>query len=261
MFDTHCHLNFNDFDADRAEVIAQTRAAGVHRVLLPAVDLATSQEVVRLAQAYDGLYSAVGVHPNSSANFGTNDIAQLRQLARAPKVVAIGEIGLDYYWDKSPKDRQLAAFEAQLALASQLELPVIIHDRDAHEDTIAVLENWAKTLPDSLMGRAGVLHSCSAPLAMAQRAVDAGFYIGFTGPITFKKAEDLRQIARALPLGRILVETDAPYLSPEPFRGKRNSPQYIPHIVDRLAGVHGLTLEAMAQVSTENALRLFAITD
>lgn len=260
MFDTHCHLNFHDFDADRADVIAQAYAAGVARVLLPAIDLETSRDVTAMAAAHNGLYCAVGVHPNSTATFGDSTLADLRALASAPKVVAIGEIGLDYYWNKSPKDRQAAAFAAQLELASALELPVIIHDRDAHEDTLAILEAWARTLPVSLQGRAGVLHSCSAPLPIAQRAVALGFYIGFTGPLTFKKSEELRAVARALPPDRLLVETDAPYLTPEPFRGKRNSPAYIPYIVDRLASIHGMTSAQMAAQTTDNALRLFGIT-
>lgn len=174
-------------------------------------------------------------------------------------VVAIGEIGLDYYWDKSPKEAQWAAFEAQLRLAAELALPVIIHNRDAHEDTIAILERWAAELPPALQGRAGVMHSFSAPAPIAERALTCGFYIGFSGPITFKKADALRHIAASVPTERLLVETDAPYLTPEPHRGQRNSPAYIPYIVERLASVHRLDANELARQTTLNAERLFLL--
>ncbi|MEL7236877.1 MAG: TatD family hydrolase, partial [Chloroflexota bacterium] len=182
---------------------------------------------------------------------------EIRGLAAAEKVVSIGEIGLDYYWDKSPKEKQAAAFRAQLELAAELELPVIIHNREASEDVIPILEEWAKTLPDSLRERPGVLHSFSAPQKTAERAIAAGFYLGFTGPITFKKAEDLRHIAAQVPVGRILVETDGPFLTPHPHRGKRNEPGYIPLMVDRLAALHQMSVEDMGRITTENAVRLF----
>src|SRR5690606_33387864 len=149
------------------------------------------------------------------------------ELSQAPKVIAIGEIGLDYYRDRSPKEIQRQAFEAQLALASRLELPVIIHNRDASEDVIAILEAWTRELPDSLRDRPGVLHSFSAPQAIAERALAAGFYLGFTGPITFKNADDLRRVAAMTPLDRILIETDGPFLTPTPHRGQRNEPAYV----------------------------------
>lgn len=259
MFDTHCHLNFDAFEADRNAVISSANALGVTRILIPAVDLATSQEAIALATQHTGIYSAVGVHPNSTTGFSAETVDTLRTLAKTPKVVAIGEIGLDYYWQDSPHAVQASAFDQQLALATELELPVIIHDRDAHADVIRHLEAWSQTLPESLKGRAGVLHSCSAPLDIVERALAIGFYIGFTGPITFKKADDLRRVASAIPLERLLVETDAPFLTPEPYRGKRNSPAYIPHIVDRLAVVKGISTPQLAHITTENALRLFAI--
>jgi TatD DNase family protein len=185
----------------------------------------------------------------------------LEALARADKIVAIGEIGLDYYRDYSPKARQIEAFEAQLALAARLGLPVIIHNREAHEDVIAILEGWVNTLPPGLRERPGVLHSFSAPPAVAERALNAGFYLGFTGPITFKNADDLRRIAARVPLDRLLVETDGPYLTPTPHRGKRNEPAYIPLIVERLASLHILPVEQMAQATTANAERLFQIPE
>ena len=259
MIDTHCHLNFDAYDDDREQVIQRAAEAGVTRIINPGVDLESSRAGIKLAAAHNGVYAAAGIHPNSTANFSDEDIQAIKSLASEPKVIAIGEIGLDYYWDKSPKDKQIEAFEAQLALAAEHELPVIIHNREASDDVIAILETWASALPASLKDRPGVLHSFSAPQAIAERALKIGFYLGFTGPITFKKAEDLRRIARTVPVDHILVETDGPFLTPVPFRGKRNEPAYIPHIVDRLASLKQMPTGEMARLTTDNAGRLFRL--
>lgn len=259
LFDTHCHLDFNVYDADRDEVVARAASAGVTRILNPGIDLPTSRDAVKLAVRFDGLWAAVGVHPNSSADFAPPLLADLRALAAEPKVVAIGEIGLDYYWDRSPRDRQLIAFEQQLELAAILELPVIIHNRDASEDVLAALERWVPGLPPALKGRPGVLHSFSAPPYIAELALALGFYLGFTGPITYKKADDVRAAARLTPLDRILVETDGPFLAPVPFRGQRNEPAYIPHIVRQLAEVKTLSEAEAGAATLSNAQRLFNI--
>jgi TatD DNase family protein len=257
LVDTHCHINFDSYDEDRDQVIERAAQVGVTRVINPAVDVETSKTVVELAARYEGLYAAVGVHPNSTARFAPEDLTAVESLAKAPKVVAIGEIGLDYYRDRSPKSAQVAAFEAQLALAAKLELPVIIHNREAHDDILSILEHWVSSLPPSLKARPGVLHSFSAPAAIAERALKTGFCLGFTGPITYKNADDLRRIAASMPLDHILVETDGPFLTPMPYRGKRNEPAYIPYIVQRLAALKRIGDEAMAQATTENAERLF----
>lgn len=258
MIDTHCHLNFENYDDDRGQVIAAAAAAGVTRILIPAVDPDTSQQAIDLAQQFPSrIFAAVGVHPNSTADFSAGTLQQVEALSHQEGVVSIGEIGLDYYWDKSPKEKQIEAFEAQLALAANRELPVIIHNRDANEDVLPILETWSKTLPHSLKDRPGVMHSFSAPAEFAERALKIGFYLGFTGPLTFKKAEELRQIAARVPLDRLLVETDGPFLTPEPHRGKRNHPAYVTHIVDRLAALHGLPSDDMARLTTQNAVRLF----
>lgn len=259
MIDTHCHLNFDSYDEDRAAVIQRATESGVTRIIIPAVDIVTTQEALALAANHTGIFAAAGVHPNSTADFDKTILAQIEQLAVSPKVIAIGEIGLDYYWDKSPKINQQAAFEAQLELAAKMQMPVIIHNRDASDAVIPILENWVKTLPDTLKERPGVLHSVSAPPDLAERALAAGFYLGFTGPITFSKAEETRTIARHTPLNRILVETDAPFLTPHPYRGKRNEPSYIPYIVERLASVKNIPIDEMARLTTENAMRLFGL--
>lgn len=259
LIDTHCHFNFEDYDQDRDQVWADSHAAGVRRIIIPAVDIQTSHEAIALAEKYEGIYVAVGIHPNSTAEFDEDVIPAIRELASHPKVVSIGEIGLDYYWDKSPKSQQFRAFEAQLALARELELPVIIHNREASDDTLTILEKWAQELPDTLKARPGVLHSFSGDVAIAKRALDIGFYLGFTGPITYKNADEMRRVAATTPLNRILVETDAPFLTPIPHRGKRNAPAYIPIMVDRLASLHYILTEEMGRYTTENAVTLFKL--
>jgi TatD DNase family protein len=259
VIDTHCHLNFDGYDADRDAVIARAAEAGVTRMINPGVEAESSRAAVALAAQYSGIYAAVGIHPNDTAQFAPGDLTEIEALAKTAKVVAIGEIGLDYHWDDSPKAMQFAAFEAQLALAARLELPVIIHNREASEDVIAILEAWARDLPPALRQRPGVLHSFSAPQMIAERALAAGFYLGFTGPITYKNADDLRRVAASVPTDRLLVETDGPYLTPTPYRGKRNEPAYIPIMVERLASLHRVTPAEMAAATTANAERLFRL--
>lgn len=259
MIDTHCHINFEGYDDDREAVLQRSFAAGVTRVIIPAVDVETSHEIVSLVTTHDGLYGAVGIHPNDTADFDEAVISEIEKLAGQAKIVSIGEIGLDYYWDKSPKEKQFAAFEAQLALAARLELPVIIHNRQANEDVMSILETWAKGLTGSLKERPGVMHSFSGTQAIAERALASGFYLGFTGPITYKNADETRRIAAAVPLDRLLVETDGPFLTPVPHRGKRNEPAYIPLIIERLAGIKLSTPEEIARITTENAIRLFQL--
>ncbi len=261
MIDTHCHINFDKYDEDRPLVLAQAQEAGVTQIINPAIDLATSREILRLCDQFDCLYAAVGIHPNSSADFSDSLLDELRALATHARVVAIGEIGLDYYWDDSPKAKQFEALEKQLELAANLELRVIIHNRDASDDVIAILENWSATLPPSLKECPGVLHSFSAPIEVAERALNCGFFLGFTGPITYKNADQLRHIAATVPLDRIVVETDGPFLTPVPHRGKRNEPAYIPLIVERLASLKQVSVEIMSQATTENARRLFNLPE
>lgn len=259
LVDTHCHINFDSYDADREAVIRRAAEAGVRQTINPAIDMPTSRAVLQLTASYDGLFAAVGIHPNSSGDFADSMLDEISELAKQPKVVAIGEIGLDYHWDKSPKDQQFRAFEAQLTLAAKLELPVIVHNREASEDIMVILEGWVKDLPDSLKEHPGVLHSFSAPASIAERALASGFYLGFTGPITYKNADDLRRIAARVPFNRVLVETDGPFLTPVPHRGKRNEPAYIPYMVERLASLQLVSVEAMGKATTENAARLFKL--
>lgn len=254
LIDTHCHLDFEWFDEDREAMIARALEAGVKRMIVPAIDLAGCTAVLRLAEQYDEVYAAVGIHPNSTADWQDSWIGELRPFAQHEKVVAIGEIGLDYYRDHSPRPVQQQALRAQLELAAELDLPVILHNRESNEDIIRLLQE------SPLVGRdnPGVLHSFAADWPTAEAALAMGFYLGFTGPVTYKKADELRRIVAQVPLDRILVETDAPFLAPQQYRGKRNEPAYVRFVAERIAALHGLETAEFAQISTANAQRLFA---
>ena len=254
LIDTHCHLDFERFDDDRDGIVARAVEAGVRRIIVPAIDRDNGRAVLQLSEEYEGVYTAVGIHPNSTAEWQDKWISELHGLAGHEKVVAIGEIGLDYYWDKSPKQIQQRALAMQLELAAELDLPVVIHNRESSVDVLRLLA------ASSLAGRegSGVLHSFSADWQTAKTALDLGFYLGFTGPITYKNADELRDIAAKVPLDRILVETDAPFLAPQKFRGKRNEPAYVALVAERLAVLRGMETAVLAQQTTDNAHRLFS---
>jgi TatD DNase family protein len=254
LIDSHCHLDFPQFDADRDEVLARSAAAGVTALVNPGADLESSRRAVALAERYTAIYAAVGVHPHDAATLDGPALVELRQLAAHPKVVAIGEIGLDYYRDLSPRDRQRAAFEAQLALAAELDLPVIVHQREAAADVLAALRAWAGG------GHPGcVLHAFGGEEATADEAVAQGFYLGIGGPLTYQNARRLPEIVPHLPLERLLLETDAPYLPPHPYRGQRNEPAYLALVAHRLAELRGLPLETLTSQVTENTGRAFRL--
>lgn len=236
-------------------VISRAAEVGVERIIIPALDLSNVRAVLALAERYAGVFAAVGVHPNSTADWRDEWIDDLRAPARHEKVVAVGEIGLDYYWEKAPAETQHRAFALQLELAAELDLPVIIHNRDAAPDVLRLLA----ASPLSGAARPGVLHSFSADWTTAEAALSMGFYLGFTGPLTFKKADELRDIAARAPLDRVLIETDAPYLTPHPYRGRRNEPAYVRYVAEKLAEVRGLSPEEIARATTANAERLFRL--
>lgn len=253
LIDTHCHLDFDRFDADRDLVVKQAATAGVQRVIVPAIDLESCQKVLYLAEKYDLVFAAIGIHPNSSADWRDEWLKRLRKLADHPKVVAIGEIGLDYYRDWSPQPIQKIAFAAQVSLAGELGLPIIVHNRQADADVLQILEG-AKKKWSQLKG---VLHSFSSPWETAVSAVEMGFYLGFTGPITYKNAGELRDVAANIRLDRVLVETDAPFLAPQQFRGKRNEPAFVIHVAAKLAEIRSTTPAEIARQTTANAESLF----
>jgi TatD DNase family protein len=262
LTDTHTHLDFPQFDDDREQVIERAANAGVGTIVNVGADLASSQAAVALAEAYPQIYAAVGVHPHDAKTVTGEMLKELRALALHPKVVAIGEIGLDFFRDLSPRDQQRQAFQKQLALASEIGKPVIIHDRDAHSEIMTILRHWIESSrkPSAISHQpVGVLHCFSGDLAMAQEAIKMGFYISVAGPVTFKNAQGLRELVRQLPLEKLLVETDCPYLTPQPHRGKRNEPAYVKFVAQEVARVKGVTLEEVARVTSDNARALFAL--
>jgi TatD DNase family protein len=256
LVDTHCHLNLSAYDTDREEVLDRARSAGVERILVPGVDLPTSEIAIELAEKHADVFAAVGVHPHYVSEWSKAHADEITSLAQSPNVVAIGEIGLDYYRNLSPPEMQRHAFEDQLEIASSMKYPVLIHNREAIGDILNHLSKWIHNLPPSLSARAGVLHAFSADLASAIEAIQQGFYIGIAGPITFPKAEALRNIVSQLPSNRLVIETDSPYLTPEPHRGKRNEPAHLEWIAQNVNDIRDDDYSTI-RATTENAKNLF----
>ena len=252
IFDTHAHYDDSRFDGDRDAVLAALPEAGVELVLDPGCDLPSSRAAAALAERYGHVYAAAGIHPENCAGFQDADLAALRQLLAQPKVAAIGEIGLDYYWaENPPRDFQQMVFRKQLALAEELDLPVIVHDREAHGDSLSIIREFPAVT--------GVFHCFSGSPEMAEELLKRGWYLGFDGPITYKNARRAPEVAAITPLERIVVETDAPYLSPVPVRGRRNDSRYLPHVIAKLAEWKGVTPEEMTRITCENGKRLFRL--
>lgn len=271
LTDTHCHLDYNKFDADCAEVIQRAQDSGLVRMLVPGLDQTSSMAAVRLAESNPSVWAAVGFHPTDLDKFSESAFQQVKDLARHPKVVAIGEIGLDYYWAKEEDKRafQREALKRQLQFAKEVDKPVVIHMReegdawsgDASNHLLEILKEWQNGLASPRRERPGVLHSFNGDLETAQKALALHFYIGITGPVTYPKAENKREIVRQLPLDKILIETDAPFLPPVPHRGKRNEPAYVVHIADKIAEIHSKSPAEIAAITTSNAAHLFAWGD
>jgi len=250
--DTHCHLNHPDFASDAGLVWSRAKDAGVHAAVVVGYDLASSESALQVAERLDGCWASVGIHPHDAVQCDENALLQLHRLASHPRVTAIGEIGLDYYRNLSPKDAQQQALEQQINLALQLRLPAIIHCRDAYDDLLPILARYPLR---------GVLHCFSGELHHAQRAVEMGWYLGIGGVVTFKNAHTLREVVQRVPLENLLLETDAPYLAPMPHRGKRNEPAYIPLIARMVASLKNVPLEELATVTTQNARCLFSLEE
>jgi TatD DNase family protein len=260
LVDTHCHLDFNNFDSDRPQVIERAWEAGVERIINPGIDLQSSEKALSLAKAYPEVYAAVGVHPNEAHSWKEDTYSALQGLAVHEKLVAIGEIGLDYYRNRAPKDLQRRIFQEQLSLAADLGLPVIIHNRNATGEILELLTDWHSRLVadgSPLADRPGVLHSFSDGEDAARAAIEKNFFIGFTGPVTFRNAPVLQRLAAALPAENILVETDAPFLSPHPYRGKRNEPAMVRLVAAKVAELTDRSYQSIASITTANASRLF----
>ncbi len=251
-FDTHAHMDDRAFSQDRDSLLESLPAAGIGLVMNPGCNLESSRNVDKLTRQYGFLYGAVGSHPDSAAEVDEAVLEAYRMLCKQnPKIRAIGEIGLDYHYEDIPRDIQQRAFRMQLGLARELELPVIIHDRDAHGDCLQILEDFPQVR--------GVFHCYSGSLDMARVLTEKGWYIGFTGVLTFKNARKAIEVAQAIPLERLVVETDCPYMAPEPFRGKRNHPGYLYRMTEQLAQLRGLPTEEIERITTENGKRLYRI--
>ena len=252
MFDTHAHYDDERFDSDRAGLLASLPESGVGLVVNPGCDIETSRRALAIAEAYPHVYAAVGYHPENCAPYKPEDIAVLREMARHPKAVAIGEIGLDYHWaENPPKEFQQEVFRRQLALAEELKLPAVVHDRDAHADCLAIVREFP--------GVRGVFHCFSGSVETARELWKLGWYVGFDGPLTYKNARRTVEVATAAPDDRILIETDAPYLSPVPLRGARNDSRNLRYVAEKLAEIRGTTPERIAELTMENGKRLFGM--
>ena len=251
--DSHAHLFFQNFDEDRDEVVRRANEAGVKYMIVPATDLETAHQSIALAEKHDSIYAAVGIHPHDTKDWDDSIIDQLRELATHEKVVAIGEIGLDYYYDFSPKDTQIRAFKKQIELAIELDMPVIVHNRDSNED---IMEFARKYKNNNLRAQ---YHCFAGSVEDARELVEMGHFISFTGNVTFKKADSIRKVLANVDSENLLLETDSPFLTPVPYRGKRNEPINIPIIAETIAEIHHLTKEDIARTTSWNAYKLYGI--
>jgi len=257
FIDSHAHIDGEEFDADRDEVIERARAAGVSTILNVGTGDPHSgafERAVELSQKHENVYTAIGTHPHDARLYNDQAEQKIKTLTKSKNVIAWGEIGLDFHYDNSPRDVQIAVFKRQLHAAHECDLPVVIHTREAEPETIEILKSdyaGAK--------RRGIFHCFSGSMDLAQAAIELGFMISFSGIITFKKADELRTVAKEVPLDRLLIETDCPYLSPIPYRGKRNEPAYVVEVARCLGGIHGIDIEEMARITSDNFRRFFAL--
>jgi len=251
LIDSHAHLEMADFDRDRSAVIRRAGQAGVDLIITVGTTLDDCEKAITIAQQHEAVYAAVGIHPHEVKDIKKTTYDDLRRLAKADKIVAYGEIGLDFFRNLSPRAVQLRRFVEQLELASDLGLPIIVHDREAHKETLDILKKWT--------GKQGVIHCFSGDYKMARECVEMGFFISIPGAVTFGKSEKLQDVVKRIPITHLLLETDAPYLTPHPNRGKRNEPAYVVHTAKKIAEIKGLSFEQVASITSQNARLLFGI--
>ncbi|MGM0838783.1 MAG: TatD family hydrolase [Bacillota bacterium] len=253
LFDTHVHLNADQYEEDLQEVIERARNEKVMNMVVVGFDRKTIQKAMELVEQYDFIYAAVGWHPVDAIDMTEEDLNWIEELASHEKVVAIGEMGLDYHWDKSPKDIQKEVFRKQVQLAKRVKLPIVIHNRDATADVVEILkEENAKEV-------GGIMHCFTGSLEVAKECMEMNFYISFGGPVTFKNAKKPKEVVKEIPLDMLLIETDCPYLTPHPYRGKRNEPGYVRLVAEEIAYLRGMTVEEIGEKTTANAKKLFGI--
>ena len=253
LFDTHAHLDDERFDEDRELLIEKLKEENVSLVVNPGADMKTSRAAIKLAEKYDFIYAAVGIHPHDVKDIKEEDLIELEQMAKHEKVVAIGEIGLDYYYDNSPRELQREFFIKQIELANKVNLPIIIHSRDASIQTYEILKEYKKDI-------GCVLHCFSQSMEMAELYLKLGSHLSFAGPLTFKKSHKLKEVARNMPLDKIFIETDSPYLTPEPFRGRRNDPAKVKYVAEELSNLRAISVDKIAEITMENAIKFFNIS-
>lgn len=253
LFDTHCHLDGERFDEDRHAVHQRMAAHGVTRCTVVGFDMPSSRQVISYAHVHPDCLAAVGIHPHDAKTMVNGDLERLTQMLADPRVVALGEIGLDYYYDHSPRDIQYQVMEQQIDLAQALDVPVIYHIRDAHGDMMDMMRSRKGRLPS------GIIHCFSGSWEVAKVYLNHGYYVSFAGPVTFKKAPNLQEAAKNVPLDRLLIETDSPYLAPEPHRGRRNEPAYVRHVAEAIARLRGMTLEEVAEITFRNACQVYRL--
>ncbi len=252
LFDTHAHLDDERFDEDREQIIEQIKQDGISLIVNPGADMKSSRAAIKLAEKYDFIYAAVGIHPHDVKDITEADLIELEQMAKHEKVVAIGEIGLDYYYDNSPRELQREYFIKQIELANKLSLPIIIHSRDASMETYEILKEHKKDI-------GCVLHCFSQSLEMAELYLKIGCHLSFAGPLTFKKSSKLKEVARNIPLDKIFIETDSPYLTPEPYRGRRNDPSKVRYVAEELSKLRAISVDKIAEITMNNAIEFFDI--
>jgi TatD DNase family protein len=253
LFDTHVHLNAEQFNEDVEEVIERAKEAGLEYMVVVGFDRPTINRALELVEKYDFLYASVGWHPVDAIDMEEEDLQWIEELASHPKVVAIGEMGLDYHWDKSPKSVQQEVFRKQIQLAKRVKLPIVIHNREATQDIVDILRE------ESAQEVGGIMHCFSGSAEVAQQCIDMNFYISLGGPVTFKNAKKPKEVAKEIPLDNMLVETDCPFLAPHPYRGKRNEPAYVRLVAQKIAEIKEISVEEVEEITTKNAKRLFGI--
>ncbi|MGE8207429.1 TatD family hydrolase [Heyndrickxia sp. NPDC080065] len=253
LFDTHVHLNDTQYEQDLEEVICRAREDGISNMVVVGFDRPTITKAIELVEKYDFLYASVGWHPVDAIDMTDQDLIWIEELTKHPKVVALGEMGLDYHWDKSPKDIQKEVFRKQIRLAKKVKLPIIIHNREATQDIVDILKE------EDAQEVGGIMHCFSGSVEVAKDCINMNFYISLGGPVTFKNAKKPKEVAAEIPLSHLLIETDCPYLAPHPYRGKRNEPAYVKLVAEQIAEIKDVSLEEVANQTTKNAKRLFGI--
>ena len=253
LFDSHCHYNDEKFNEDKDEIIKNVYESGVTKFVNAGYDIESSKKAIEIANKYEFIYATCGISPNDIENIKKEDLDEVKKLAQNEKVVAIGEIGLDYYWNKENKEKQKEIFIKQIQIANELELPIVIHTREAVSDTIDILKNQIN------VKNKGVMHCCPLNIEFIKEALKLGFYISFAGPITFKSSKNASDVIKYVPLEKMLIETDSPYLSPEPNRGKRNDSRNVKYIAEKIAEVKQKSIEEIAKITYENAKKIFKI--